>query len=141
MRTASLRARLAYVAGVFLILSSVVNLWHFNSYVANLPSRESDHRVIWENRLSGIRNALKMAGYNSGNIGYMPAGVLKGKPRTEREDVDWVQVRYAMIPLNVLQDSLDAPFVIAESTQAVEGFTTLYDGRNGWVLLQKKTAQ
>ena len=74
----------------------------------------------------------------SGNIGYMPAGVLQGKRRTEREDVDWVQVRYAMIPLNVLQDSLDAPYVIAESSHAVDGFETIYDGGNGWILLQKK---
>jgi hypothetical protein len=93
---------------------------------------------MWEHRLAGIRGMLTKVKYTSGNIGYMPAGVLQGNRRTEREDVDWVQVRYAMIPLNVLQDSLDAPYVIAESSRAVDGFETIYDGGNGWILLQKK---
>jgi hypothetical protein len=60
---------------------------------------------------------------------------LQGKPRTEREDVDWVQVR--LIPLNVLQDTLEAPYVIAETSRGVDGFATIYNPNNGWVLLKK----
>lgn len=123
------------------MVSAGVNIWQFNQNVWNLPPRESDHRIIWEQRLSGIREALRSAGYARGNIGYMPAGVLQGKPRTEREGVDWVQVRYAMIPLNVLQDTLDAPYVVAESSGSLEGFTTVYDPHNGWVLLQRNSPQ
>ena len=136
-----MRSNLRYIAGIIVVVCATLNIGQFARYVFNLPPRQSDDRIIWEQRLDGIRNALRKAGYNSGDIGYVPAGVLQGTARTEREDVDWVQVRYAMIPLNVLQDSLEAPYVIAESTHEVEGFTTFYDGSNGWILLQKKAPQ
>ena len=134
----SIRSNLRYLAGILLVVCSCINIAHFVQYVSNLPPRQSDDRIIWEQRLTGIRDALRKAGYTTGNIGYMPAGVLQGRPRTGREDVDWVQVRYAMIPLNVLQDTLDAPYVVAESSGGLDGFTTLYDAHNGWVLLQRK---
>jgi hypothetical protein len=131
-------ARLRCIAAAVLVFCAFVNLAQFMKDIFTFPPRQTDDRVVWEQRLTGIRNALRKAEYNSGNIGYMPAGVLQGKVRTDREDVDWVQVRYAMIPLNVLQDSLDAPYVIAESAQDVAGFETVYDGHNGLILLQKK---
>jgi hypothetical protein len=127
-----------YLAGLVLVLCAIVNVgWFAQHVLLTYPPRETDDRIRWEKRLTGIRNALIRVSYNSGDIGYMPAGVLQGRQRTEREDVDWVQVRYAMIPLNVLQDSLDAPYVIAESSHSVEGFETIYEG-NGLMLLQKK---
>ena len=133
-----MRSKLRYLAGAVVVVCACVNIAHFTQYVFNLPPRPSDDRIIWEQRLDGIRDALRKAEYSSGAIGYMPAGVLQGKSRTEREDVDWVQVRYALIPLNVLQDTLDAPYVIAQSSREVEGFTTVFDAHNGWLLLQKK---
>jgi hypothetical protein len=127
-----------YLAGLALVLCAIVNVgWFAQHVLLTYPPRETDDRIRWEKRLTGIRNALIRVSYNGGDIGYMPAGVLQGKQRTEREDVDWVQVRYAMIPLNVLQDSLNAPYVIAESSYPVEGFETIYEG-NGLMLLQKK---
>jgi len=136
-----MRSKLRYLVGVVLVACACVNIGQFSRYVSNIPPRQSDDRIIWEQRLTGIREALRKAGFNSGNIGYMPAGVLQGRARTDREDVDWVQVRYAMIPLNVLQDTLDAPYVVAESSSGLEGFTTVYEARNGWVLLQRKSRQ
>ena len=130
--------KLRHLAGLALVLCAIVNIgWFAQRVVLTYPPRETDDRIKWEKRLIGIRNALIRARYTSGNIGYMPSGVLQGKQRTEREDVDWVQVRYAMIPLNVLQDSLNAPYVIAESSYPVPGFETLYEG-DGLMLLQKK---
>jgi hypothetical protein len=131
-------AILRWVAAAVLVACAFVNLAQFIEDIFTIPPRQADDRIVWEQRLTGIRNALRKANYNSGNIGYMPAGVLQGKERTSREDVDWVQVRYAMIPLNVLQDSLEAPYVIAESSTAVNGFETVYDGQNGLILLKKK---
>ena len=131
-------AKLRYLAAFVLVVCGAVNVGRFIEHVYTFPPRQTDDRIIWEQRLIGIRNALTKAKYNSGNIGYMPAGVLQGRQRTDREDVDWVQVRYAMIPLNVLQDSLDAPYVISESSRGVDGFETIYDAGNGWILLQKK---
>ena len=131
-------ARLRYLAAALVVVCAFVNVGQFIKDVFTFPPRQSDDRIVWEQRLTGIRNALLKANYTSGNIGYMPAGVLQGNQRTSKEDVDWVQVRYAMIPLNVLQDSLDAPYVIAESSHEVDGFETVYDGQNGLILLQKK---
>jgi len=133
-------ARLRCLAIAALVLCAVVNVGRFAHVALTYPPRESDDRIIWEQRLNGIRGELTRLKYTSGTIGYMPAGVLQGNRRTVREDVDWVQVRYTMIPLNVLQDSLDAPYVIAESSGPVDvdGFETILDGGNGWILLQKK---
>jgi hypothetical protein len=130
--------KLRYLAALAVVVCAFLNVGRFIEIAFTFPPRETDDRIIWEQRLMGIRGALIRARYTSGNIGYMPAGVLQGKKRTEREDVDWVQVRYAMIPLNVLQDSLDAPYVIAESSHGVDGFETVFDGGNGWLLLEKK---
>jgi hypothetical protein len=127
-----------HLAALALVLCGLVNVGRFAQDALTYPPRETDDRIIWERRLTGIRNELIRVQYTSGDIGYVPAGVLEGKRRTEREDVDWVQVRYAMIPLNVLQDSLDAPYVIAESSHDVDGFETIYSGRNGLLLLRKK---
>jgi hypothetical protein len=127
-----------HLAALALVLCGFVNVARFAQHALTFPPRETDDRIIWERRLTGIRNELIRVQYTSGDIGYMPAGVLQGKRRTEREDVDWVQVRYAMIPLNVLQDSRDAPYVIAESSHDVDGFETIYNGLNGLLLLRKK---
>src|SRR5262245_18887031 len=111
--------RFRHLAALALVLCGLVNVGRFAQKAFTYPHRETDDRIICEQRLNGIRNALIRVQYTSGTIGYMPAGVLQGKRRTAREDVDWVQVRYAMIPLNVLQDSLEAPYVIAESSHDV----------------------
>jgi hypothetical protein len=132
-----MRSKLRHLTGFVVVVCACVNIGQFAHYVFDLPPRHLDDRIIWEQRLDGIRDVLRKAGYNTGPIGYMPAGVLQGKPRTEREDVDWVQVRYAMIPLNVLQDTLEAPYVIAETSEDVQGFATIYNSDNGWVLLKK----
>ena len=130
--------RFRHLAALALVVCGIVNVGRFAQHALTYPPRETDDRIIWERRLTGIRNELIRIQYTSGDIGYMPAGVLQGKRRTQREDVDWVQVRYAMIPLNVLQDSTDAPYVIAESSYDVDGFETIYNGRNGLLLLRKK---
>jgi hypothetical protein len=134
-----MRSILCYAAGIVVVVISCVNVLHFNGYVSNLPPRHLDERFIWEQRLAGIRAVLSEAGYNKGDVGYMPAGVLQGHPRTDREVVDWIQVRYAMIPLNVVQDTLEAQFVVAEFSGDLEGFTKLYDARNGWALFRRNS--
>ena len=136
-----MRSGLCYVAGIAVTVIACVNIWQFNQYVSGFPPKESDHRFIWERRLTGVQAALIKAGYHSGNIGYMPAGVLKGNPATDREQVDWVHVRYTMIPLNVLENTLDAPFVVAETSGDLKGFTRLYETPDGWVLFQRNSSQ
>ena len=138
------RSRLRLVIAIVLVASAFGNIWRFHENLAALPPRGSDGRVVWENRLRGIREALIAAHYVGGDIGFMPAGILKGRPRTPQEDVNWVLARYAMIPLNLRQDTLDAPFVIEDfsgSQGAAEippGFAALYNAQDGLILLQRK---
>jgi hypothetical protein len=110
-----------------------------------MPPREAQDVGIWENRLSGIRHALIQAGY-SGDIGYMPINVFKGSRMTPQEDVNWVVTRYAMIPLNVRQNTMDVPFVIFDYTGTAQpeipnGFVTEFDSVDGLLLLRKVQAQ
>ena len=135
-----MRSILCYAAGIVVTVIACANIWQFNQYVSSFAPREFDYRFIWEQRLRGVREVLITAGYRSGNIGYMPAGVLKGNPKTEGEQVDWIHVRYTMIPLNVLENTLDAPFVVAESRN-LEGFTRLYETGDGWALFQRNSSQ
>jgi hypothetical protein len=87
------------------------------------------------------------AGYWLGDVGYMPAGVLHGYPRTLDDDQQWVVVRYVMIPWNILQDTLSAPYVLVDSTRSKtpvetpQGFIKIYDSTNGLVVLKKLSAQ
>ena len=96
-----MRSKLHYLATFVLVSIACVNIWAFNQYVSRFPPKEADERVIWEQRLAAIQSVLISAGYRNGDVGYLPAGALKGQT-TAREEVDWVHVRYTMIPLNVL---------------------------------------
>jgi hypothetical protein len=107
-----------------------------------MKPRNQDDVVVLEGRLVAVRNLLLENEYVGRDIGYMPAGVLNGNTRTDAEANRWVQARYVMIPWNLVQDSLDAPYVILDRISAVEnslpaGFVTLYDSGDGLLLLQK----
>ena len=142
-----IRTVLRVLAVAALVLSACANLWRFTETVSKLAPRESRDLVVWENRLRRVRDELIRNHYTSGDIGYMPGGVLNGRKRTVQEDVRWVQVRYTMIPLNVRQDSLDAAYVIEdfsnwEGPQEIpEGFLKLYDDGHGLILLRRNSPQ
>src|SRR5947207_1309918 len=98
-------------AGVrFLISSSLVfvsflNLWQLNQTLRWVKPREDDAVVIWEDRLRFVRDALMKGEYWRGDVGYMPAAVLRGDRQTAEDDKHWVQARYVMIPWNLVQNS------------------------------------
>jgi hypothetical protein len=124
-----------------------LNLWQANRLAEGKKPRNQDDVVLLERRMIGIRNALLGVGYRGGDIGYMPAGVLNGNPRTERESTRWVQARYVMIPWNLLEDTMSAPYVIvdaslnADQPRLPEGFVKLYDSGDGLILLQQTRPQ
>ena len=70
-------AKLRYLAAGVLAVCLFLNLGRFIEVVFTFPPRQSDDRVVWEQRLVGIHDALIRVHYTSGNIGYMPAGVLQ----------------------------------------------------------------
>ncbi len=138
---------LRFLASAALIAVAFLNLWHSNRLAEGLKPRNEDDVVVIEQRMTGIRNALLGIPYRSGDIGYMPASVLNGKQRTEREAARYVQTRYSMIPWNLKENTMAAPYVIVDSSAAAdvapipEGFAKLYDSGDGLMLLQKTRPQ
>jgi hypothetical protein len=124
--------------------AAFANLWQVNQTLRWVKPREDDAVVVLESRLRFIRNALMKEGYWRGDVGYMPAGILQGHSRTSVDDEQWALVRYAMIPWNILQDSLHAPYVLIDGTKSgtpIEvppGFVPIYDSADGLVLVKNK---
>lgn len=142
----TMRAALETIVVGILVCASILNLSRFLGNASALPPREAQEVAIWENRLSGIRGALIRASYRSGDIGYMPISVFKGSRMTMQDDINYVVIRYVMIPLNVHQNTMDAPFVIFDSTgmphpEIPNGFVTEFDSMDGLLLLRKVPAQ
>jgi hypothetical protein len=138
-----MKARLRLLISIALAGVAFLNLWDLNLTLRRVKTREADDAVVLEDRLRFVRDALMKAGYRRGDIGYMPAGVLSGRPRTLEDDKQWAIVRYVMIPWNVRQDSLDAPYILIDGTRTggiigpPVGFTQIYDSMSGLVLVRK----
>ena len=136
-----------FLISVAITVVAFLNLWHLDQTLRWVKPREADDVVVLEDRLRFVRDALMKAGYWRGDVGYMPAGVLQGHPRTQRDDQQWVFVRYVMIPWNIRQDTLDAPYVLVDATRSTtpvetpEGFARIYDSANGLVVLKKLSVQ
>ena len=130
-----------------IVVVAFLNLWQVNKSLRWVRPREADDVVILEDRLRYVRNALMKDGYWRGDVGYVPAGVLRGASATSRDDQQWVLVRYVMIPWNVLQNVSAVPYVLVDGTrtgkpiQPPEGFSTVYDSTDGFVLLKRVPRQ
>jgi len=139
--------RVRFLTSAAIAVFAFLNLWHLNQSLRWVKPREADDIVILEDRLRFVRDALMKARYWRGDVGYMPAGVLQGYPRTINDNQQWVAVRYVMIPWNILQDTLSAPYVLVDGTrsktpvQTPEGFIRIYDSTNGLVVLKKLSVQ
>ena len=136
--------RLQFLAGVALVVAAFLNLGQFHHSLAILPIREQEEMVVWETRLSGIRYALTLAQYESGApVGYISGAALRGLPSTPEHSTRWAQARYVMIPWNVVQDTMEARYVIVDSSgenvnvEVPAGFTKVYDSGDGLLLLQR----
>jgi hypothetical protein len=135
------RRVLRFVAACLLAGTIILNLTGFSESVNQLPNRDLDEIFLWENYLTPIRIALLTAQYRDGIVGYMPGNVLRGHPHTDRESIDWALVRFVMIPWRVVQDTIDAPFVIVDfrgqDPDIPAGFRTLYQSPEGLFLLKR----
>jgi hypothetical protein len=142
-----IRSKLQYITAAIIVIIALINVGAFIQHFTAMPPRQSDGMTVQENRFRWIRVSLLGAHYSSGNVGYMPAGVLEGRARRPEEDVTWVEGRYAMIPFNLQQDTLDAPFVILDvsgskgSANIPDGFSTVYGPVDGLILLERKARQ
>jgi hypothetical protein len=139
------RSMLRLVIATVLVFCFISNTQYFYGRRTGLPLHWGPNEIsVWEDRSRGIRDALLARNYRSGPIAYMPSGVLHGHPRTKDDDVAWNMLRYVMIPLDVRQDTLDAPYVIedysAENAPYAlpEGFVGVLDVPGGLTLLQRR---
>jgi hypothetical protein len=126
-----------------LLAVAALNLWQSNRMADGLKPRDGDDVVVLERRLIGVRNTLLGIPYKGYDLGYMSGSVLNGKPRSERDVGRFFQTRYAMIPWNVVENSMAPPFTIVNAIDETveppipDGFITIYTSGDGVMLLQR----
>jgi len=84
--------------------------------VLKLPSRGVYDVVGWEKAWEPIQVWLKSVGYDLGDIGYVTARSLRGEPLSEIENVHRAELYYVVIPLNLVQNRSDTPYVLGDFT-------------------------
>jgi hypothetical protein len=143
------RVRLIGQSLVFAAVAAVafLNLWDFVEQASSQQPRKEDQVGVAEWRLRWIRDALYKAHYLRGDIAYIPGRVLDGGAQTPDETSDWMITHYVMIPWNVVENTLNAPYLILDYSRwdkpvvLPAGFTTVYDSGDGLMLLRKLESQ
>lgn len=140
---------LKLVGVVALTIAAAGTAWNFlvvSTSFGGMQSREVDSVVELETLFSPIRNTLaEEEHYRSGDIAYASVRILKGEPINDRDNDHWARLRYAAIPLNLIQDIRNVPYVIGDFTdgtpvpETIEGFIKIADPGAGLVLY-KRTA-
>ena len=138
------RSILQRIAALILIVVACWNVWTLTLFVLNYGPREANDNVVWERLWLSFFNEFVKADYRLGDVGYITARTLRGEPPTGDDKTRRVELYYAAIPLNVVPDKLDAPFVLADFAlsgppdQLPEGFEKVYDSGNGLLLLKRR---
>jgi len=134
------RSTLISAAQIGLIAVVCWNLRAFTSQTLKLPARGVHDIVGWEKAWEPI-GAFLHAKYELGDIGYVTARSLRGEPLSEREDVSRIELYYVVIPLNLVPNRTDTPFVLADFTaerpnKLPPGLEEVVDSGRGLVLLK-----
>jgi hypothetical protein len=138
------RSILKRVTRVALIAVACWNIQAYTVMVFNLPARE--YAVGWDTAWQPIQQHLLSAGYSIGDIGYVTARSLRGEAPSDAEVTSWAELRYRVVPLNLVFNKQDAPFIVGDfaperPAALPPGLTTVYDSGNGLVLLQRTAGQ
>jgi hypothetical protein len=141
---AAIRSALSLVALGALVYSICWNIWAFSQHPGGIPPPGvTDDIVAWEEKFRDIQDALYKENYRSGHMDYMTIRSFHGQPRTEADDVHWVELRYVAIPVVLVQEGSSAPYVLGDFTvdkvvpEALPGLITIRDARNGLVLYKR----
>jgi hypothetical protein len=141
------RSILRRIAGLVVIVVACWNVWTLTLRVLTFGSREENSNVVFEKLWIPFFIEFVKADYRIGDVGYITARTLRGEQPTNDDKVRRVNFYYAAIPLNVVPDTLNAPFVIADFAvsgppdQLPQGFDKVYDGGNGVMLLKRGAAK
>jgi hypothetical protein len=144
VRAAAIRG-LRSIAIVFLLWVIYYNLWGFSNYQPGLPDPGTiDETVVRKNQFEPIHGALAAEGYRSGRIDYLSARTFRGEPRVPEEDFNWARFRFAAIPLTLVRDAPDAPYVLGDFTEdgkippTPQGLIVIANPLNGLVLYKRQ---
>ena len=140
------RSILRGIAKLVLIVVACWNVWTLTLQVLTYGPRDNQENVVWERRWLPFFNEFAKADYRFGTVGYITPRTLRGEPPTEDDTARRAHLYYAAIPLNVVPDKLDAPFVLADFASGTpdklpEGFEKVYDSGDGLLLLRRRAAK
>ncbi len=130
-----------YATRVGLIAIAFWNIQAYTRTVLTLPEREVNATVYWEKAWDPIHLELDRIGYRIGDLGYITSRSLRGEPMSEAEDIRRAALYFVVIPLNLLPNRMDTPFVLADFSkekppQLPPYLVQVYDPGNGLVLLR-----
>jgi len=138
------RSILQSIAASIVIVAACWNLWRFTLNVMSTGPREENSNVVFEKVWIPFFNEFVKADYRIGSVGYITARTLRGEAPTVEDEDRFVHFYYAAIPLNIVRDKLDAPFLLADFTisgtpdRLPEGFDEIYDSGAGMLLLKRR---
>jgi hypothetical protein len=117
--------------------------WNVAAYTSkvfslrNASSEVAGFEKLWE----PFQAYLTTVDYRIGDLGFVSSTSLAGGGITEEENIHRSQLYYVVIPLNLVPNKLDAPYIVADFLRTrpgtlPPGFVEVYDPGNGLVLLK-----
>jgi hypothetical protein len=92
-----------------------------------------------------IRKQLGIEGYTIGELGLITPESLRNEPPSSAENARYIELSFAAIPLHLVRNKLDTPFVLADFTRAraelPPGLIPYVDPGNGLLLLKNANKQ
>src|SRR5262245_53804079 len=100
------------LAASVVIIVACWNVCTLTLLVLNFGPRENNATEAFERIWAPFFNEFVKEHYRIGDVGYITARTLRGEPPNNDDVVRRVSFYYAAIPLNVVPDKLDAPFIL-----------------------------
>jgi hypothetical protein len=120
-----------------------VACWNVADYTATmLFFRNSKTNVEGAEELwVPLREHLNAIGYRIGDLGFVSSSSLRDGTMTEEDKLHRAYLYYAAIPFNVVENKLDAPYIIGDFLRSrpdtlPPGLVMVFDPGNGLVLLK-----
>jgi hypothetical protein len=119
-----------------------VACWNVTDYTATTFSVPGTTDVAgWEKLFEPIQEYLTTVGYGINDLGYVSSTQLQEGITTEEESIHRAYLYYVAIPMNIVQNKLDAPYIVGDFLRArpdklPPGLVQVFDPGNGLVLLQ-----
>lgn len=138
-----IRSGLEIIAAILVLAGAFNNIWEFTGFVSRFPPREADAMVLWEKRYQKIHDQLIRERYTNGKIGFVTSRSLEQRPLTEQDDQNWAALRYTSIPMLLIKNDLNVPYLLADFThdtpqsRMIEGFTPIEDSGDGLILYKR----